>query len=145
MPVVWADHDRLEQIFVNLLENATRHNPAATRVVVEATTAGEGTVRITVTDDGVGIPPEVSAAPVAARVERRSRGSGAGLGLSIARGIIGAHGGALELERLDPGTRCTVTLPVALGAPAADIASDRTGEGDADTDAPTTEAKGTGH
>ena len=36
LPVVWADHDRLEQVFVNLLENAFRHNPAGTHVRVEA-------------------------------------------------------------------------------------------------------------
>src|SRR5581483_6320936 len=36
LPVVWADHDRLEQVFVNLLNNAVRHNPAGTRVNVSA-------------------------------------------------------------------------------------------------------------
>ena len=37
LPVIWADHDRLEQVFLNLLENALRHNPDGTRVWVTAT------------------------------------------------------------------------------------------------------------
>ena len=36
LPVVWADHDRLEQVFVNLLDNAIGHNPPGTRVTVSA-------------------------------------------------------------------------------------------------------------
>jgi signal transduction histidine kinase/ABC-type multidrug transport system ATPase subunit len=107
LPVVWADHDRLEQVFVNLLDNAVRHNPPGTSVIVEAAPAGES-VSIAVIDDGIGPPVEG---------ERRSRTAGAGLGLSIARGIIAAHGGTMEVEGLDPGTRCVVSLPVAKGAP----------------------------
>ena len=62
LPVVWADHDRMEQVFVNLLNNAFGHNPPGTRVQVTAT-AGPAEVAISVLDDGLGMPPELAAAP----------------------------------------------------------------------------------
>ena len=61
LPVVWADHDRLEQVFVNLLNNAFCHNPPGTRVQVTAE-AGPAEVAISVLDDGLGMPPELVAA-----------------------------------------------------------------------------------
>ena len=117
VPVVWADHDRLEQIFVNLVDNAIRHNPPGTRVRVETEVAREGEVTVSVIDDGVGIPFELRNGWREPRRDRRSRTGGAGLGLSIARGIVEAHGGRLDITPRDRGTVCAVHLPVALGAP----------------------------
>ncbi|HYZ55523.1 MAG TPA: ATP-binding cassette domain-containing protein [Streptosporangiaceae bacterium] len=139
LPVVWADHDRLEQVFVNLINNAVGHNPPGTRVFVTAHAAAGGThaagpgtpsdgndpsgngargsappaeVVVSVTDDGMGIPDELAAAPFEPARRRRTRTSGAGLGLSIAQGIVDAHGGRIELQRLPKGTRFRVFLPV---------------------------------
>ncbi len=120
LPQVWADHDRLEQVFVNLLGNALGHNPPGTRVTVTAGAAPErgdehGTVIVRVSDDGEGMPAELLHAPAAATAARRPhrRGdSGAGLGLSIAKGIVEAHGGLLELEQAARGTSLRITLPV---------------------------------
>ncbi len=112
LPVVWADHDRLEQVFVNLLENAFRHNPDGTQVAVDARAGEAGGVVITVSDDGAGAPGEISAALAGRGRVRRSATAGAGLGLSIARGIIDAHGGRVELERSGRGTRFAIHLPV---------------------------------
>jgi signal transduction histidine kinase/ABC-type multidrug transport system ATPase subunit len=133
LPVVWADHDRMEQVFVNLLNNAFGHNPPGTRVQVTAE-SGPAEVVISVIDDGLGMPPELAAAPF--EPARRSRAStsngasasnrasasngthtsrksaGAGLGLSIAKGIVQAHGGRLELAALHKGTCFSVYLPV---------------------------------
>lgn len=128
LPVVWADHDRMEQVFVNLLNNAFGHNPPGTRVLVTAG-AGSADVVISVQDDGQGMPPELAAAPFeptrrtaidtartsvpSARSSGASRrNAGAGLGLSIARGIVQAHGGRLELAALPKGTCFSVYLPV---------------------------------
>ena len=116
--VVWADHDRLEQIFVNLLDNAARHNPAGTRTRVDVQSDPTGYVTVTVTDDGIGLPPGTADGRPGAQPERRRRTGRAGLGLSIARGIVDAHGGTLDIHGLDRGTRCVVRVPVALGAPA---------------------------
>jgi signal transduction histidine kinase/ABC-type multidrug transport system ATPase subunit len=112
LPVVWADHDRLEQVFINLMDNAVRHNPPGTRVAVEACASGEDVVVVTVADDGGGVSDEVAARPFESGRERRSRTAGAGLGLSIAKGIIDAHGGRLTLEQLPVGTRFRIELPV---------------------------------
>jgi signal transduction histidine kinase len=84
------------------------------------TTAGEpATVTIRVADDGQGMRPELMHAPVvvtAARRRRKRGDSGAGLGLSIARGIVEAHGGVMELERPARGTSFRITLPVEKSA-----------------------------
>jgi signal transduction histidine kinase len=127
LPAVWADHDRLEQVFVNLLGNALGHNPPGTKVVVTAAAEGPGTVTVRVADDGEGLPPELARAVTEAAGQRdprwhdvlasgiirpRRRGAGAGLGLSIASGIVSAHGGRLELEPTERGTCFLVTLPV---------------------------------
>jgi ABC-type multidrug transport system ATPase subunit/signal transduction histidine kinase len=129
LPVIWADHDRLEQVFVNLLGNALGHNPPGTKVTVTASLSldGRGAVTVRVADDGEGLPPELARAVTEAADKRdprwhdvlaagtirpRRRGSGAGLGLSIASGIVAAHGGRLELEPAQRGTCFLVTLPV---------------------------------
>jgi signal transduction histidine kinase len=132
LPAIWADHDRLEQVFVNLLGNALGHNPPGTKVVVTAAPSdqgpgGPGTVTVRVADDGEGLPAELARAVTQAAGQRdprwhdvlaagtirpRRRGAGAGLGLSIASGIVAAHGGRLELEPTERGTCFLVTLPV---------------------------------
>jgi len=120
LPAVWADHDRMEQVFVNLLNNAVGHNPPGTKVRVTATIGAE--VVISVIDDGLGMPPELIAAPFEpARRPPPSPGNGsgpgggkrpgAGLGLSIAKGIVQAHGGRLEFAGLPKGTCFSVCLP----------------------------------
>jgi signal transduction histidine kinase/ABC-type multidrug transport system ATPase subunit len=125
LPAIWADHDRLEQVFVNLLGNALGHNPPGTRVQVTAELTGLGMVTVKVADDGTGLPPEVATAPdEAARWpdpgRPRPRGSGAGLGLSIASGIVAAHGGRMELDPSPRGTCFRITLPVEKGSHASD-------------------------
>jgi len=126
LPAIWADHDRLEQVFVNLLSNALGHNPPETRVTVTAAPAGTAEVTVRVADDGDGLPPELVRAvaeagqghdprlttALASGSAPRRRGSGAGLGLSIASGILAAHRGRLELEPTECGTCFLVTLPV---------------------------------
>jgi len=126
LPAIWADHDRLEQVFVNLLSNALGHNPPETRVTVTAAPAGPAEVTVRVADDGDGLPAELVRAvteagqrhdarlptPLASGGAPRRRGSGAGLGLSIASGILAAHGGRLDLEPAERGTCFLITLPV---------------------------------
>jgi signal transduction histidine kinase len=138
LPVVWADHDRLEQVFVNLLTNALGHNPPGTRVRISASVDGAGVdgagvdgaeaggpgaggpagVTVSVTDDGAGMPADVAAAPFEPMRRRRtpSAGAGAGLGLSIARGIVVAHGGRIGLEQPARGTCFLIHLPVEMPA-----------------------------
>ena len=110
---IWGDHDRLEQVFVNLIDNALRHTPAGTPVQVAAGPGqAPGTVEVRVIDQGQGIPPaEVEDLFVPYR-RGGSGAPGAGLGLSIARGIAEAHGGSVTLEPVTRGACFLVTLPV---------------------------------
>ena len=127
VPAIWADHDRLEQVFVNLVGNALVHNPPGTKVAVTALPDGPGMVAVRVADDGDGLPPELARAVTEAAGQRdprwhdvlaantirpRLRGAGAGLGLSIASGIVAAHRGRLELEPTERGCSFLVVLPV---------------------------------
>jgi signal transduction histidine kinase/ABC-type multidrug transport system ATPase subunit len=122
LPVIWADHDRLEQVFVNLLSNAFGHNPPGTTVTITASADGPGHVVISVADDGVGLPAELAAAPFEPARRRRASTSGAGLGLSIARGIVTAHDGQVELASPARGACFRIRLPVE--APAVPVAAD---------------------
>ena len=130
LPAIWADHDRLEQVFVNLLTNAVGHNPPGTRVVVTASADGPDAVLVSVADNGPGMPPDVAQAPFEPMRRHRSPSSGSGLGLSIARGIVEAHGGRMELVHPAEGTCFRIVLPVENpdGHAASAAAPDNAGE-----------------
>jgi signal transduction histidine kinase len=109
---VWADHDRLEQVFVNLLENAASHgaSPRGTDVTVRAGGA-PGWAEVEITDYGAGIPAGLVEKIFEPRVRGTTEVAGTGLGLPIARGIIEAHGGTLVVAPADPGASFVVALP----------------------------------
>ena len=115
------DRDGVRQALDNLLANAVRHSPAGGAVTVEVTAAagagGAPLVRVTVSDQGPGIPPELRE-----RVfEPFSRGQGvsgaAGLGLAIVRDVLLGHGGRAYVATTARGA--TVVLELPAGAPAA--------------------------
>jgi signal transduction histidine kinase/ABC-type multidrug transport system ATPase subunit len=117
LPSIWGDHDRLEQVFVNLLENAIRHASDPTRVTITVA-VGDNTLDVRVTDDGPGIPSETADLLFLPHVRGMTDGGGAGLGLAIARGIVEAHGGRIrfdaggKFEANNPGACVVVTLPI---------------------------------
>jgi signal transduction histidine kinase/ABC-type multidrug transport system ATPase subunit len=109
---VWADHDRLEQVFVNLLENAVAHGASRHGVDVQLRRGrAPGTVEVEVADHGPGIPAALADRIFEPRVRAAGDVAGAGLGLSIARGIVVAHGGTLVAAPARRGARFVVTLP----------------------------------
>ena len=114
--VVSGDAERLHQVIANLLENATRHSPTGGVIDVGARRVADGVV-IEVADEGPGILPD-EAERVFERFYRSDRArtvgdAGAGLGLSIARWIVDAHGGSIRPEQREPrGCRMVVELPV---------------------------------
>jgi signal transduction histidine kinase len=117
-----ADPDRLKQALGNLVDNALKYTPAGGSVLVE-TAAVPGGARISVRDTGRGIPEE-ELARVMERFYRvdKARGPGTtgslGLGLAIAREIVAAHGGTLEIDsRPGMGTSVVVTIPAYPQAP----------------------------
>jgi signal transduction histidine kinase len=116
---VFADSDRLKQVFLNLTNNAIKATQAGGKVTVTLRFTNNQAI-IRVIDTGIGIAPadQQRIFDRFYRVERsrtRSRlyGGGTGLGLAIALTIIKAHGGAIELEsELNKGSTFTVRLPV---------------------------------
>ncbi|WP_375765037.1 PAS domain-containing sensor histidine kinase [Archangium gephyra] len=115
-PPVLADRDRLLQVFSNLLGNALKFTPAGGEIRVGARVEGDQ-VRFHVRDTGPGIPPESLAHLFdrfwqANRTDRR----GAGLGLSIAKGIVEAHGGTIRVES-EPGRGSTFSFTVPRAKP----------------------------
>lgn len=93
---VWVDRDRIRHVFINLLSNASKYSPAGANITLYARPSDPGFARCGVRDQGPGIPPE-SAARVFDRFYRvpGQTKMGAGLGLTIAREIVVAHGGSI--------------------------------------------------
>ena len=107
-PMVLGDVDRLQQVVLNLVDNASRIVGEGGHVVVELTAEGDRAV-LSVLDDGPGIPPE-DLPRLFDRFYRADTSStrtsgGAGLGLAIVRAIVTAHGGRIEAANL-PVRRC---------------------------------------
>ncbi|AOO79932.1 sensor histidine kinase [Bosea vaviloviae] len=118
-----ADGKRLRQVLFNLISNAIGFSSPGQTITVSAARSG-GHVRITVSDQGRGIPAEVKE-KVFDRFESHSLGSnhrGVGLGLSIVRSIVELHGGRVELDSAPGrGTRVTAVFP-SEGLPLSDAA-----------------------
>ena len=107
---VWVDHDRLEQVLVNLIDNAMRHGGGD--LVRVSASAGDGTVTIRVHDDGPGFTPELAGRVFQPYVRGDTGVPGAGLGLTICRGLVEAHGGDIAVEPSAAGACVRVTLPI---------------------------------
>ena len=119
LPPAHADHDRLEQILINLVDNAVKYTPEGGRVTVRASaTVSGGMLAVDVIDTGVGIPP-ADLPRITERFYRvdkaRSRElGGTGLGLAIVKHLVIAHGGELTIDSgVGQGTTVRFTLPVA--------------------------------
>lgn len=117
LPLVLVDPILIEQLLVNLLENAVRHAPAAPIELTARRVASE--VEIAVADRGPGLPPEVLARPFEKFVRGTSaRGPGVGLGLAICHGIAAAHAGSIAAEsRAGGGVAFRVRLPAGEAPP----------------------------
>jgi two-component system sensor histidine kinase KdpD len=113
LPLVAVDGLLFEQVIVNLLENAAKYAPARSPIEISASATGTE-VTVCVADRGPGLPPGEEAR-VFEKFYRGAtvRGSvGAGLGLTICRAIVTAHGGRIWAEpRPDGGTRLCFTIP----------------------------------
>ena len=119
LPPMVGDRERIEQVVVNILSNAVKYTPSGGRIRLTAQRAGANHVRVTVEDNGVGIPAD----DVPRLFERfyrvdkaRSRAAGGtGLGLAIAKEIVEQHEGKIALtSEYGKGTTVTITLPTDL-------------------------------
>ena len=121
LPLIPADYGQLDQVFTNLLSNALKYAPAGSTITVRAWAEDPTTVRVTVQNEGPGVPPEHldHIFDKFYRVTAADRVTGTGLGLSICKGIVEAHGGHIWAENLPAGLAFNFTLPLTwAGAPA---------------------------
>ena len=114
LPTIVVDRQRIEQVFLNLLANAIRHTPAGGSISISAAERSEG-IEVGICDSGPGLT-EADLAHVFDRFYRaddaRASDGGAGLGLSIAKALIDAHGGRIWAENGLSGGACfRVVLP----------------------------------
>ena len=109
-PTVTADADQLQQVLLNLTQNAVQATPTGGRVVIRARSDGSGH-EIEVADTGAGIAPEHL--PRIFDPFYTTRPKGTGLGLFVAHAIVQRHRGSLEVEsQLGKGTRFRIRLPI---------------------------------
>jgi signal transduction histidine kinase len=105
------DPVRIQEVLTNLLANAIRHTPADRAVNVDVSRTTDRVV-VTVTDAGEGMPPD-EVARIFDRFYKGPKSAGSGLGLTIAKGIVVAHGGDITAStEQGRGTAVTFTLPV---------------------------------
>jgi two-component system, LuxR family, sensor kinase FixL len=112
LPKVLADRTHIEQVILNLLRNAAEALASAGRydgrIVIRAEQLSEEMVEVSVTDNGPGLDPDVASQPIDAFVTTKP--DGLGLGLSLSRSVIEAHGGQLRIKSLTSGVRASFTL-----------------------------------
>jgi two-component system sensor histidine kinase KdpD len=110
LPDVWADATQVDQVLTNLIENASRHSPETARIQVFAHARGDH-VEVGVDDDGPGFSDTARATlfhPF------RSAAGSSGLGLTVCKAIVEAHGGTIAVgANPSGGARVTFTLPIA--------------------------------
>jgi signal transduction histidine kinase len=116
LPNVYGDADRLRQVLANLIENAVKYSRDGETVEVRATALDGSGVVVDVSDHGLGIAPEDQRIIFEkfGRARGQSTKPGTGLGLYIARSIMEAHGGTLDVASL-PGRGSTFTLTLPAG------------------------------
>jgi two-component system cell cycle sensor histidine kinase/response regulator CckA len=121
LPPVLADFDQIQQVLINIIQNATQAMPSGGTLTIASSVAegikiGESTkktVRIDIKDTGVGIPKENLNNLFTPFFTTKEKGKGVGLGLSVVHGIIGRHKGKIEVDsQPDVGTTFTIYLEV---------------------------------
>jgi two-component system sensor histidine kinase KdpD len=112
LPPVLLDYSKVDQVLSNLVENAAKYSPAGSKIAIGASVA-DGTLRVTVSDEGAGIAPHALPHLFEPffRGSPSPRPSGSGLGLAVARGLVEAHGGRIWAENR-PGGGATFTFDI---------------------------------
>jgi two-component system NtrC family sensor kinase len=113
MPSIYCDAGQIQQVLLALLMNAVEAMPHGGRLRVETAYDAEHRVaRIIISDDGIGIPPEALPHVFEPFFTTKAEGTGVGLGLAVAFGIVQQHGGNIDVSSAQQkGTSFMVTLP----------------------------------
>jgi two-component system sensor histidine kinase KdpD len=116
LPLVPVDYFQIEQVFINLISNSTKYSAEGTTIGIRAQPVKGSLLKVTVRNQG----PHVQADHLERifdkfyRVTAADRVTGAGLGLSICKGIVEAHGGRIWAENLSQGFAFNFTLPLSV-------------------------------
>lgn len=111
LPLLQTDPDRIQQVLLNLLSNASRHTPPRSHIVVRAVDK-RGAVQVDVVDDGPGMPRERLARLFDPTVRPAGQNGGAGLGLLIAQRLVRLHGGEIWAQSAPGGgSQFAFTIP----------------------------------
>lgn len=118
LPLAIASTRQLEQVVINLIQNALQSLPDPDRGVrvTTGTDPDSGNILIRVTDEGNGIPPEIAARVMEPFFTTRLDQGGTGLGLAISSSIVKEHGGLIEFSS-DPGKDTTFTVSLCRALP----------------------------
>jgi two-component system sensor histidine kinase KdpD len=119
LPLVNIDDVLIEQVLINLLDNALKYTPASSPITVLAS-ATDRSVTVEVADRGPGLPPRDESRIFERFYQsERDRGRGTGLGLAICKGVVQAHGGRIWAQNLPGGgVAILFTLPLTDAPPA---------------------------
>jgi two-component system, OmpR family, sensor histidine kinase KdpD len=113
LPPIDADLVLMTRVLANLVDNAVRHSPVGAPVLIGAQLTGRAAIQVSVTDQGPGVDPD-RRDEIFGLFARRADDAGAGLGLTIARTFVEAHGQRIWVEEAPGGgARFCFTLPVA--------------------------------
>jgi signal transduction histidine kinase len=121
-----GDESQIQQILTNLISNAIQAMPDGGTVRVSVNQEGDGPIKLSVSDDGVGIAPDKVPLVFEPFYTTKDVGQGTGLGLSIAYGLVNEHGGEIKVDStLAKGTTFTAIFPPADQSPSSATESPR--------------------
>lgn len=120
LPNIFVDASSISEVVYTLLDNAAKYSPRNSKIRIAARQAGEKTVEISVEDEGRGVAEEMREEVFSkffrlAEKDIHSTGSGLGLGLAIARGIIESQGGRIWIEDAAEGFVTKVVFQIPIG------------------------------
>jgi signal transduction histidine kinase len=107
-----GDAELLTQMVVNVIENAIRHSPPGSYISMTAQPMNAGSIKITISDNGLGIPPHERSRVLQrfVRLDASRHMPGTGLGLALVAAVIELHNGEIHLENNEPGLKVAIHL-----------------------------------
>jgi len=114
LPLLNVDYIQMQQVFSNLLTNSLKYSPPGSKIQISATPMNNSFVIVTLSNQSMPVPVNELDRIFEKfyRINPSDRVTGAGLGLSICKGIIDAHGGRIWVENIKDGLAFKFTLPV---------------------------------
>ena len=114
MPPIYGDHNRLKQVFLNVIDNALKYTPEGGMIGVQVyRDYKENAVKVIIADNGCGINPEDLPKVKDRFYKANQKVNGSGIGLAVADEIVRMHKGSLDIESSPSvGTTVTITLPI---------------------------------